>query len=117
MVELRSPRGGQLVLLALIPSLLAYHAVFGETAPSLALVAYAGVVFVTLAVALVVDDGVRSPWYLLVVGTVTLAFGGWRALHDGARSSLLMSLSGAGILLWGVLEYRSPSTPNSRDRT
>jgi len=116
MVELRSPRGGQLLLLALIPSLLAYHAVFGATAPSLALVAYAGVVFVTLAVALVVDDGVRSPWYLLVFGTATLAFGGWRVTRDGALSAFLMSVAGAGILLWGALEYRSPPTPNSRRR-
>ncbi|WP_136601479.1 hypothetical protein [Salinigranum halophilum] len=109
MVDIRVPSGSQVLLLALIPSLLAYHALFGETPLSLAVVTYGGLLFVISTVAQFVDGGVQSPWYLLSFGLVTICFGIWRSLSDVSLSSGLMTVAGLGILLWGATEYRSSS--------
>lgn len=115
MVERRVPTGGQLLLLALIPSLLAYHALFGEMALPLATVIYCGVVFVLTSVALFVEGGVQSPWYLLLGGFVTGCFGVWRSVSGVSATSILLALGGLGILLWGLAEYRSSAARPDRE--
>jgi hypothetical protein len=115
MVERRIPTGGQVLLLALIPSLLAYHALFGEMALPLATVIYGGVVFVLTSVALFVEGGVQSPWYLLSGGLVTSCFGVWRSVSGVSASSILLALGGLGILVWGVTEYRPSTARRARE--
>ena len=110
MVDLRRLDAGRLLLLAVVPTLYGYRLVVRGTTPTGLELAYGAVVVCLLVGASVVEGGIRSPLYLLLFGLSTLAFAGVRFARGGTGESVPMLVAGAGLLLWGVAEFRSRRT-------